>query len=402
MTPASPSSPVRRVADAGLIALFLVVLWLPTWDWLWGLDRSLAPNENRKLAEFPKFSAMTFPGPYLAAFGEFFQDHFGFRKQLVHWNVHWKQKFFNESPVKMALQGRDGWLYWASEGMLENYTGQSQFKQSDLQNWQKLLEARRDWLAERGEKYLFVVAPNKESIYPEYLPEWVVKTGRPGKLDQFLAYMRAHSTVPILDLRPSLIEAKKDGPTYLVTDTHWNSFGGFIAYQQIIRALQPQVPGLQPLALNAFSRTPTIGHGGDLAVCIQQQDQMQETQAIIFKPRWPLAPLKQAGTHNRFTEGVVTKNPDQSGKAVIFRDSFAEALAAFMGYHFNEVLYIWQPQWDKELLEVEKPDLVIDEIVERHFNNESPQQLLLSDEKPPRGKYAASEGAAGKATAKRE
>jgi hypothetical protein len=401
MTATSPSNRARRVTDAGLIALFLAVLWLPTWDWLCGLDRSVAPNENRKLAEFPKYSTLSAPGPYLAAFDQFFQDHFGFRKQLVHWNVHWKQKFFNESPVRMAMQGRDGWLYWASEGMLENYTGKAQFSQADLQNWQKLLETRRAWLAQRGEKYIFVVAPNKESIYPEYLPEWVVKSGAPGKLDQFLAHMRAHSTVPVLDLRPSLIAAKKDGPTYFTTDTHWNSFGGFIAYQQIIHALQPQMPGLQPLGLDAFDRTRTVGHGGDLAVCIQQQDEMQETQGITFKPRWPLAALKQTSTE-RATAGVATKNPDKNGKAVIFRDSFAEALVPFMGYHFNEVLYIWQPQWDKELLEEEKPDLVIDEIVERHFNNDSPRQLLLSDEQRPHAKYTALARKAAPQTAQRQ
>src|SRR5580658_9167541 len=105
MTTAFPTNHVRRAANAGLIAIFLVVLWLPTWDWLWGLDRSPAPNENRKLAEFPKYSTLAAPAPYVAAFGQFFQDHFGFRKQLVKWNVHWKQKFFNESPVRMAMQG---------------------------------------------------------------------------------------------------------------------------------------------------------------------------------------------------------------------------------------------------------------------------------------------------------
>jgi alginate O-acetyltransferase complex protein AlgJ len=401
MAATSPLNSLRRAADVGLIALFLVVLWLPTWDWLWGLDRSPPPNENRKLAEFPKYSEIAAPAPYLAAFGQFFEDHFGFRKQLVHWNTHWKQRLFDESPVSMAMQGRNGWLYWASEGMLENYTGQARFSEADLQNWQKLLEARRDWLAQRGEKYIFVVAPNKETIYPEFLPKWVVKSGQSGKLDQFLAHMRAHSTVPVLDLRPSLLAAKKDGPTYFRTDTHWNSFGAFIAYQQILGALQPQMPGLQPLALDAFSRTPTVDHGGDLAVCIQQENEMQENYGIIFKPRAPLPPFQRPCIES-VSGGVLTRNPEKSGKAVIFRDSFAGALIAFMGYHFNEVLYIWQPQWDKALLEREKPDLVIDEIVERHFNNENPRQLLVSDEKRPHAKYTALQSEAGQQTAKRE
>jgi hypothetical protein len=389
------------LADAALIALFLVVLWLPTWDWLWSLDRSPTPDENRKLAEFPKHSNTPAAGAFLAAFGQFFQDRFGFRKQLVYWNVHWKQKIFDESPIDMAMQGRNGWLYWANEGMLQNYTGRAQFTLADLQDWQKLLEARRDWLARRGEKYIFVVAPNKESIYPEFLPTWVVKLGRPGKLDQFVAYMRAHSTVPVLDLRPSLLAAKKDAPTFFKTDTHWNSFGAFIGYQQILRALEPQMPGLRPLALNDFTCTRRVDHGGDLAVCLQQQGETQETQVVVLKPRPPLAPFCQPRL-DQATGGVLTRNPDKRGKAVLFRDSFAGALIAFMGYHFNEVLYFWQPEWDKDLLEREKPDLVIDEMVERHFDNEDPRQLFLKDEQRAAAQPTALQGKTGPETAKRE
>ena len=34
MTANPPSNSVRRAANAALVALFLVLLWLPTWDWL--------------------------------------------------------------------------------------------------------------------------------------------------------------------------------------------------------------------------------------------------------------------------------------------------------------------------------------------------------------------------------
>ncbi|MEI9865253.1 MAG: hypothetical protein WDN00_12025 [Limisphaerales bacterium] len=46
--------------------------------------------------------------------------------------------------------------------------------------WKK----RRDWLAKRGIAYLFVVAPDKHSIYPEELPGWAVKVRPQTKLDQ--------------------------------------------------------------------------------------------------------------------------------------------------------------------------------------------------------------------------
>jgi len=387
---AATNTTVRRASNLTLIASFLAVIWLPTWDWLWGLDRRPTLNENRKLAEFPR--RFTAPGPYLADFGGFFEDHFGFRNQLVHWNTYWKWSVFNESPDTTTMQGEQGWLYWAREGMVENYTGRAQFTEQDLENWRRLLEARRDWLAQRGVKYIFVVAPNKETIYPEFLPKWVVKNGQPGKLDQFLAYMRQHSTVAVVDLRPDLLAAKAQGATYYKTDTHWNNFGAFVAYQRLLQALQPQMPELKPLELNCFDRTPTLARGGDLAICIGQEYDMPETQGITFRPLEPLHRLQQLPlvprfAHDGMNESIVTQNPAQKGKVILFRDSFATAWIAFIGYHFNQAIFLGERVWDRAMLEREKPDLVIDEIVERKFNNEAPLQLLAKDEKTETNRF---------------
>jgi hypothetical protein len=371
------------MASRALIIIFIALLWLPTLDSLWGLDRSPPPNEKRKLANYPVYKSLRSMGPYLAALEGYFDDHFGFRKRLVRWNNHWKLKLFNESPVSMAMQGREGWLYWAGDGMLANYEGTTRFDEQELNDWQKLLETRRDWLAARGEKYVFVIAPDKHSVYPEYLPEWVVKSGKPSKLDQLLAHMRAHSTVEVIDLRPALIAAKNAGATYLQTDTHWNTFGAFIACQQLVRSLQGQLPGIKPLLLDAFDRKSIVGPGGDLAVCLEQEDEMQETQEVRFAPRLPLSPLRQinAGPIGQWTGAgaVITRNPDAVGKAVLFRDSFGEAWIPFLGYHFHEAIYFRQTEWNKQLLEREKPDVVIDEMAERLFNNQNPRQLLKMD-----------------------
>ncbi len=108
--------------------------------------------------------------------------------------------------------------------MIDHYSGQLQFTPEQLHDWQVLLEKRRDWLARRGIAYVFVVAPDKHTIYPEELPNWVTKVRPQTKLDQFYDYMHAHSTVPVLDLREIVRGGKKTCPTYFQTDTHWNFF----------------------------------------------------------------------------------------------------------------------------------------------------------------------------------
>ena len=45
-----------------------------------------------------------------------------------------------------------------------------------------------------------------------------------------------------MDVRPALIAAKSSGILYYRTDTHWNDWGAFIAYQQIIAQVQKLLP----------------------------------------------------------------------------------------------------------------------------------------------------------------
>jgi hypothetical protein len=384
MNQTSFSKRTDQMAGRALIILFMAVIWLPTFDSLWDLDRCPPQNEKRNLAGFPKFESLKNMGPYLAGLERYYDDHFGFRNQLVRWNNLWKLKLFDESPVDMAMKGRDGWLFWAADNMLADYMAPAPFDEQKLNDWQKLLETRRDWLASRGGKYVFVIAPDKQSIYPEYLPDWMVKSGKPSKLDQFLKHMRAHSTVEVLDLRPALIEAKKTWATYLQTDTHWNNFGAFVACEQLVRSLQGQLPGMKPLPLEAFNRTNIVERRGDLTVCLDAHDEIYEKEEVLFAPRLPLLPLIQSNAgsigQQTGTGAVITRNPDAVGKAVLFRDSFAEKWIPFLGYHFHEVTYFRQTRWNKPFLEHEKPDVVIDEMVERLFNNQDPGQMLKSDE----------------------
>jgi hypothetical protein len=279
----------------------------------------------------------------------------------------------------MAMVGRDGWLYWADDRMVENYCGRDRLSRQDLRDWQLLLETRRDRLARSGGKYLFVIPPDKHSVYPETLPAWLVKSSQPSKLDQFLAHMRAHSTVQVLDLRPALLQTKRTAPVYFQTDTHWNALGGFVACQELIRALDGQLPGLRPMPLEAFDRQLVTGPGGDLAACLEQENSMREIQSWRFTPRPPLQPLERIDVITDKTSGaaaILTRNPNGSGKAVIFRDSFADAWIPFLGYDFCEVFYVRHYEWDEPLLQKEKPDVVIDEMVERKFNTENPKDLM--------------------------
>ena len=65
---------------------------------------------------------------------------------------------------------------------------------------------------------------------------------------------------------------------------------------------------------------------------------------------------------------VVTEVADtRLPRAVIFRDSFASRLVPFLSEHFSRAVYLWQNDFDADVVGSEHPDIVIQEIVGRHL-----------------------------------
>jgi hypothetical protein len=377
----------RAFWDTLTIVVFLALLWLPTLDHFFKLDRAPMPVENRQPAAWPQFQGIGQSREFVAGIENYFNDHFGFRKRLVRWNNRWKGQLFHDAPRREVLIGQNGWLFYAGPHMMENWARSEMWSAKDLEKWRRLLETRRDWLRARGINYIFVVPPDKHTVYPEFLPTWMEKITKPSKLQQFVDYMKTRSTVEVLDLSQALIEAKKIRIDYLKTDTHWNAYGAFVAYRAMLQALSRQMPALQPLPLDAYDWKYVPHPAGDLARMLGSPESYAETEAVVAVALRPLPspellydPIRLPHHGPEEKRPRYTLNEKTSGKAIVFRDSFANTWFSFLGQHFREVVYIWHYDWDRSLIEREKPDVVIDEMLERFFNTSDPVDLLLKDQ----------------------
>lgn len=380
-----PSFPEKcgRIQAVVLAVLTLILIWLPALDSVFHLDTAPPTNENRAPAKFPEWQfSPEGLHKFIAGLELYYNDHFGFRNRLIRWQHKWSHELFKQAVRDDVISGRDGWLFFSTEHMIENLRGDDHFAPGQLQAWQSLLESRRDWCHRHGCAYIFVIPPDKHSVYPEYLPDWLVPGKGSTKLDEFVEFMKLHSTVPVLDLRPALLAAKGDRVLYLSTDTHWNSLGAFVGYQSLVEALAGQLPELKPLPLDAFDAQLKPRAAGDLARMLGQEQSMVEKENVALSPRPPLKPLTDitdtnllAKTWIKNTEPKFTVNPGGKGKVIMFHDSFANSWVPFLGHNFNEVIYIWQYNWDMNFLKQQQPDVVIDEMLERFVISKDPAHL---------------------------
>lgn len=128
-----------------------------------------ASSENRRLAEFPELKKENeINTRWLPEAGEYFQEHFAFRNELVTANALLNGKIFGVSTADGVIQGTDNWLYYKDS--LEDYLGEELLSERSLFNIAHTLAMMQETLNEKGVQFLFTVAPNKNSLYGENMP----------------------------------------------------------------------------------------------------------------------------------------------------------------------------------------------------------------------------------------
>jgi alginate O-acetyltransferase complex protein AlgJ len=374
----------ERMATGGplLVALFLIAISLPLAANLAGVDGADPGAENRELAAFPhldgtRASIAAFP----ANFGLWFDDHFGFRSDLVRWYGETRLFVLGVSPSAAVVKGRDGWFFYGDDKAIEDYASADPMTPDALANWHAAIVRAHDWLRARGIAYVFTIAPDKHVIYGEEMPPTLARLGDVSRADQLFAALQ--DTGLAVDVRAALFEAKRGERIYHRTDTHWNERGGLVAYQRIIDAVRMRVPATPPAwRREDFESVDRIVEGLDLAGMMGLTRVLRETNLTLV-PRRPRRArvLEPAGAEPTAEEGrLVTEIDDPSlPRAVIFRDSFVSPLVPFLSEHFRRAVYLWQNDFDAGVVDKEAPDIVIQEIVGRHLYNFIPSPELVPD-----------------------
>ncbi len=310
------------------------------------------------------------------------EKNFAYRGELIRWSNYASSKAFgamsSSSPV---VVGKDGWLFLAKDRgrvILVEDQPPRPFTEPQMAKVAAIYEERRNWLAQRGISYRVAIAPNKDSVYPEYLPKSFRHAGGTSRLDQLLEYLAAHSAVEFLDLRQQLLEAKKSRQVFFSTDSHWNVLGAFPCYQAIIASLAKDFPALAPMRISDFTLENYSCVGGDLSFLLGMEDLVTEDKLYLM----PKRPLRGRGISTGYfgpgyvqpAQGAQVDAPELP-RAVFFHDSYFWEILPFLGEHFSRAVFVWvkpgtqdEPQvFDKELIEAEKPQFVVDEIAERFF-----------------------------------
>ena len=366
----------KNAVRIGYTVLIAGILTLPA-VLLPAMNKEQENTENRSLADFP--SARTEEGKLNTSFFEqveaWFTDHFALRSELVTAYGSLSKTVFATSAEDSVIIGKDGWLYYAET--VPSATGVRSISDAEIKKIVHTLEMANSYCELNGAKLIFACAPNKSSVYPDYLPARYLKTGSSNDLDALHAAL-SDTAVTVCDLRSVLRQAAKESglQQYHKLDTHWNGDGAMTAYQALM-----QTARLDDYGYSACERTETQDFSGDLWNMLFPSQDNPDRNAQYGIPETH----KMLGRY-RGTDDITIRSECENGEGTLlmFRDSFGRALIPILSERFFSCTYSRQSAVPLDNISASQTDIVIWEIVERNLAN-----LLCNAPRFPAPEYSS-------------
>lgn len=352
------------------ILFFLIIICLPLTSLIFNFDFAVKLEENRVLAKTPKFDIKNiskFPKDFVI----FFNDQFPLRSFLVRTNNQWKVSILNSSTNKEVTIGRGDQLFLTADLNYTETLNADFFTESELSQINKNLKEVASYLNSKNIKFYVMIAPLAQSIYPENLPVNFRKVNNTSKLDQIDKYLTSNTLIKFINPKDDLINTKAKSQLYRKYDSHWNSIGAFIVYNKLVGELSKDFPQIIPKKFNEYKITYKVSNRKDLESLLGLTNFYFETEPVLenINEQKKVNLPECAGLKIKCSFVEIEGKNKSYPKVLVYRDSFFSSLIPFFADHFSKSTYIWEQfPYSTELIEKEKPELVIFELTEREIS----------------------------------
>lgn len=293
---------------------------------------------------------------YFSQLGDYFNDHFAFRQQLVSLDSSIRGRLFGVSADDSVVVGKDGWLFYSDT--LSDFTADNPMSDRELFNIANNLAMIQQFVNNNGAEFVFTIAPNKNTLYPQYMPYTYTaaarKTHNAVRLEELLD-ARGVNYTNLFELFDGQAE-----PMYLERDSHWNNSGALLACESILRSVSGS-----DVSFAGLEGTVNSEYIGDLNLMLYPLNGKPE-ENIDYK----------TGDYS-FTNGassvedpiIVASASDVQGSLLMYRDSFGNSMLPFMASAFSSSCFIKTVPYNLEThTAIYQPTTVVIEKVERSID----------------------------------
>jgi|GEM_PF-309662 len=328
--------------------------------------------ENRTLASKPIFMSTNI-NEYPKKYEEYFNDYLPFRNELV------KLKNLNDIFVfkniisDIVLLGKAKWLFTKEVNLTEKYIGieKYNFTEKELEKAKNNLIHFRDELKKKNIDFIFMVCPDKQSIYFEYMPDYIKRKPTKNDTDIFVEYIKNNTDIKVVYPKEKLLKYKDKYQLYYKYDTHWNNLGAYIGYSELMKSLNIYVDNIDNVNIKSLSANERFNFGGiynynDMAnmFSLGKIKYYNDDKTYIISNYI----IKNYETNYYISSenfSFNSKSYKSKNNIMIIRDSYTMGMLDYIATRFKQSEFIHIDSFKNENITEYKPDIVVFESVEK-------------------------------------
>ncbi len=357
----------NKTRDIIFIVLFMTLLLIPSAGMIF--CPTTVSYENRELKEYPGIFGTDgrLNETYFDAVSDYVSDHIALRNETAGLYTVLNAGLFSVSARENVILGEDDWLYYTAT--TDDFLHRNPISGRKLYIIAHNMYLIQEYCETLGKKAVFAIAPNKNSLYGEYMPQ-VYKDARAAfetkysDMDRLMPYLESES-INHTDLK-KLFEAQ-DEILYYKKDSHWNNKGALLVYNELM-----EKAGAEALLFDDDSPETTVDFVGDLNKMLYGPAARPEEKLEYIKDRdyFYLADgeVKDIADMEMVENNEVeTVNPQGDGTILMYRDSYANSLIPYLSQTFSYAYYSKIVPYNMTDIAIRNPDYVLIEKAERHL-----------------------------------
>ncbi len=357
----------RKISRIIILCAFAIIICCSKGIWFFAEKHLDSANyENRQMAARPELtidSYKTFSKDYTS----YFNDNLQFRNNLITINSAIDYFCFKKSSNPYVAIGSDDYLFYTREddgNPIACYKGENLYSEDELKAIADNCMAQRDFLLSQGKEFVIFIAPNKERVYCDHMPEKYGKPADQYSVLQIYNYLKANTDLRVVYPYEELMEAKRELSVNIwrKTDTHWNNIGAYVGARELMAELGIVMPKITDKSISIIKGN---NNSGDLAGMLNLKEQLKSTDYNYT--------VEGYDNHNIETleldygKAFIYKSTNADPrKLYVIRDSFSTAMAPYIASQFNDSYFRHRDSYTYDDLADQDPDIVVFETVERY------------------------------------
>ncbi|SFO23565.1 SGNH hydrolase-like domain-containing protein, acetyltransferase AlgX [Pseudobutyrivibrio sp. UC1225] len=258
-----------------------------------------------------------------------------------------------------VIVGRFGWLFLYGENEYECYVGSNILSEDEMQHYVNLVNQLQSICAARGKELYVLIAPNKSSVYPKYMPT-VEKVDDWRRISRLYEKMQNEAKAPFIYPIIEELEASGTYQVYYKYDSHWNHLGGLYGTNALYAAMgvEQTDPASWIVGTQDADKYELYTYMGIPDSMVTHDD---AEYTVDYRPDVTVNGLNVEKMICR-----TTSNGANEKKLCLIGDSFRVNMMPYISKDFTNCTFVHRDYMKEVSSDIKNADIIVIEAVERY------------------------------------